>query len=99
MKTVKGWFLRQWYRFNKPYEVDYGEFGQKGWINKKEPKLVNTTLSFAELNAARILLGDLPTVVENEQANRENPEELTDWMQKWYGIAGRFDTLNHTPTI
>ncbi len=61
MKTLKGWLLQRWHRLRKPYEVDRGEFGERGWMDRLKPKLVNTSLSFEELNAARREYGDLPS--------------------------------------
>ena len=86
MKTIKGWFLRQWYRFNKPYQINLGEYGQKGWFNKREPILVHTALSFAELNAARKQLGDLPSQEDlAAQYESMSREEMFEQERNWIG--------------
>ena len=56
-----------------PYEIDRGEYGRKGWLKRRAESLVNTGLSFKELNQARIQLGDLP----NEEYFAKLEEGLT----------------------
>ncbi len=42
------------------YRIDRGEFAGKHWIDECSEQLVNTSLSFSDLNKARMEVGDLP---------------------------------------
>ncbi len=79
---LRGWILQRWHRARKPYEVDRGEFGKRGWMDRLEPRLVNTSLSFKELNTARRAYSDLPSqedlAAQFEGMSDKERETLTD---------------------
>lgn len=81
---IKGWLLQRWHRLRKPYAVDMGEYGKRGWIDSLPGKLVNTSLTFAELNAARRAYGDLPSK-ENmtSQFDSLSKEEIDELAKQW----------------
>lgn len=51
-QRLRGWWLRRYYSVKPPYEIDRGEYGKRGWQAEREV-VVNTALSYSDLNRAR----------------------------------------------
>ncbi len=84
MARLRGWLLQRWHRLRRPYEVDRGEFGERGWMGRLEPRLVNTSLSFKELNEARQSYGDLPSKEEQaRQVEGMSRKEIRELAESW----------------
>ncbi len=60
------------------YEIDRGEYGTRGWIKERATTLVNTSLSYKELNDAREACGDFAPSLFGRIEGQADPAEWLD---------------------